>query len=43
MTNQNTACTDRLDPAMLKLAAILVFGALAPLLDSTSSTSRCTR
>ncbi|GAA1674645.1 MDR family MFS transporter [Kribbella yunnanensis] len=27
--------TDRLDPAVLKLAAVLVLGALAPLLDST--------
>jgi EmrB/QacA subfamily drug resistance transporter len=30
-----TAETDRLDPAVLKLALILVLGAMAPLLDST--------
>src|SRR5689334_4588416 len=34
MTNQ-TGTPDRLDPALLKLAAILVLGAVAPLLDST--------
>jgi EmrB/QacA subfamily drug resistance transporter len=33
MTTANT--TDRLDPAVLKLAGVLVLGALAPLLDST--------
>ncbi|MFK4085346.1 MDR family MFS transporter [Kribbella sp. NPDC020789] len=30
-----TTPADRLDPALLKLAAVLVLGALAPLLDST--------
>jgi hypothetical protein len=34
---------DRLDPALLKLALILVVGAMAPLLDSTMSTSPSTR
>ncbi|MCT9080762.1 MDR family MFS transporter [Streptomyces fulvoviolaceus] len=35
MTTTARSTTNRLDPAVLKLAGILVLGALAPLLDST--------